>query len=715
MTKDRIEELIASMTLDEKLEQMTQMAPLFFGVEEGIDLTGPFEEMDIDSNRIWGLGSTLNYFGAAKVKKLQDEYMEKNRFKIPMLFMADVIYGYKTIFPIPLAIGCSFNPDNYYTTTKIAAKECSASGIQLTFAPMSDLVRDPRWGRVMESPGEDPYLNSVMTQAAVRGFQGEDPKEKGRIAACVKHFAGYGASEGGRDYNWVDLSSHTLRQYYLPSYKAAIDAGVKMVMTAFNVIDGIPSSANKMLFRDVLREQWGFNGVTISDYAAINETVINGYTKDGKEAARACVEAGVDIEMMSTHYMNYGKELIEEGKLSIELINEAVRNILNLKNDLGLFENPYKDADEVLEKKYHQCKEHKAMARKVASECAVLLKNENILPLKKNTKVGIAGPFTSSANTMGGWSLTNKENTATIVSELEAKGIQVVTAMDGEMGAMQEGIFDVEDKISNAIEAFKECDIIIAAVGEHPYDTGEGASRTNIRLSQNQEKLITALHKLGKAVVTIVFSGRPLELTPIEPSCDAILQVWFLGSESSGAIADILVGDKNPSGRLSMSFPQTVGQIPVYYNCYNTGRPSDGKLERYVSRYLDCPNKPLYPFGYGLSYGTVEYKDFDVEVRETDIIAKVTIENTSEYTLKEVVQLYIRDLYASVIRPIKELKGFEQIELRAGESKEVIFKIEKEMLMFYNNRLEYVFEKGEFDIMIGRNSQDVQGKIIYIE
>lgn len=715
MARDHIEELISNMTLEEKLEQMTQLSPLFFGVEQDVDLTGPFADMKIDEERITGIGSTLNYFGAANVIKLQKEYMEKNRLKIPMLFMADVIYGYKTIFPIPLAMSCSFNPENYYHATRIAAKECSASGIHLTFAPMSDLVRDPRWGRVMESPGEDPYLNSVMTEAAVKGFQGDNPREKGRIAACVKHFAGYGASEGGRDYNWVDLSTHSLRQYYLPSYKAAIDANVKMVMTAFNVIDGIPASANKKLFRDILRDEWGFKGVTISDYAAIDETIINGYVKDGEEAAKVCIEAGVDIEMMSTHYMNYAKELVEEGKISIELIDQAVRNILTLKDDLGLFENPYKDADEEMEREIHKCPEHLQKAREIARESAVLLKNEDILPLKSNLKVGITGPFTRLDNTMGGWALADKKNKNTLVEALEEKGLQVVTAMTENIGSMQDGIFDVEVYVEDAIQAFRNCDVIITAVGEHPSDTGEAASRTNIRLSPNQERLIIELKKLNKPIIAIVFSGRPLELKPIVPYCDSVIQAWFLGTQSSHALADILVGDYNPSGRLSMSFPDSVGQIPVYYNGYNTGRPAHGKTERYVSRYLDSSNNPLYPFGYGLSYGHVLYKDFDVTIQNGKIEAKVTIENTSSIKLKETVQLYIRDLYASVVRPIKELKGFKQVELNPLEEKTVVFEIKKEMLMFYNGELEYVFESGDFEIMIGRNSADVQGKILYID
>ncbi|MGL4799580.1 MAG: glycoside hydrolase family 3 C-terminal domain-containing protein, partial [Cellulosilyticaceae bacterium] len=438
----------------------------------------------------------------------------------------------------------------------------------------------------------------------------------------------------------------------------------------------------------------------------------NGYTKDGKAAAKACIEAGIDIEMMSTHYINYGKELVEEGALSLELIDQAVRNILTLKDELGLFENPYKDADEEMEKKLHKCEDHVAKARKVARECVVMLKNEQVLPLKSGLKVGIAGPFTASSDTMGGWSLTDKKNAGTLGAELEAHGMQVVTAMDDEIKPMQDGFFDVADKVEEAVAALKDCDVIITAVGEHPCDTGESASRTNIRLSPNQEKLITELHKLGKPIVAILFSGRPLEIAPVLPCCDAVLQGWFLGTESSGALADILMGVANPSARLSMSFPQTVGQIPVHYNCYNTGRPNYGKRHRYVSCYLDCDNEPLYPFGYGLSYGEVTYTDFEVQVEGDRALAKVKVSNPSAYTIKETVQLYIRDLYASVVRPVKELKGFKQVTLTPGASEEVTFEITKEMLMFYNNKLEYVFEAGEFDIMIGKNSADVKHQII---
>ena len=716
MKQEQIEALIQDMTLEEKLGQMTQLAPFFFGTDENVDLTGPMAELRLSDEDLSNIGSTLNCFGARQVIELQKKYMEHNRHHIPLLFMGDVIHGFKTVFPIPLALGCSFNPENYRNAASVAAAESSASGIQLTFSPMSDLVRDPRWGRVMESPGEDPYLNSLMTAAAVNGFQGNDLKEKGKVASCIKHFAGYGAVEGGREYNWVDLSENTLRQFYLPSYKACLDAGARMVMTSFNVINGVPSSANKMLFRDILREEWEFDGSTISDYAAVQETVTNGLARDGKDAAKQCIEAGVDIEMMSTNYLTYGKQLVEEGLLSMDLIDQAVRNILNLKNELGLFENPFKDASEEAEKELHRCPAHRALAQNAAHECVVLLKNDNaVLPLKAGSKIGVAGPFANARNTSGGWSLVAGQNTLTLAESLTERGFSVVSAMDGELGSMDRQIFDVEDHVEEALEVLSGCEIVIAAVGECSADIGEATSKTCLRLSPNQEKLIRSLKEAGKTVITLVFSGRPLEIKPVLPYSDALVQAWFLGSESAAGLTDVLSGDYNPSGRLSMSFPQTVGQIPVYYNSYRTGRPYYGQEDHFVSKYLDCPNEPLFSFGYGLSYSTVEYSDFKVAKEGETCTASITVRNTSGPAVKETVQLYIRDCYADVVRPVKELKGFKQVDLAPGEAKTVTFTITKDMLMFYNRRLEYVFEPGEFAIMVGPNSVDLAEAVVTIE
>lgn len=715
MENSKIELLLQSMTIEEKLAQMTQLSAMFLGTEQNMDLTGPLTELNITEENLTNIGSTLNYFGAEKTMALQKRYMEKNRHHIPLLFMADVIYGYKTIFPIPLAMSCSFNPENYENAASVAAAESSASGIHLTFAPMSDLVRDPRWGRVMESPGEDTYLNCIMTKAAVHGFQGDNPKEKGKIASCVKHFAGYGAAEGGRDYNWVDISENTFLQFYLPSYKAALDAGARMVMTSFNVMDGIPSSANKKLFRDILRNEWGFDGCTISDYAAVHETIINGIAEDGSDAARQCIEAGVDIEMMSAHYINHGKKLVEEGRLSMELIDQAVHNILNLKNELGLFENPFKDANPEAEKRLHLCKDHREKARQAARQSIVLLKNDGILPLKEGIKIGIAGPFADSENTAGGWAITAEKNTCTLTDALKSHGFSVITAMAEPLGSMEDQIFDVKDQTDQAAESFADCDILIAAVGECPSDTGEASSKAYLRLSPNQEKLIQKLSETGKPVITIVFSGRPMEIKPILSTSNALIQGWFLGTESANGLADVLTGVYNPSGRLAMSFPHTTGQIPVYYNNYRTGRPYYGQKERYVSKYLDCPNEALFPFGYGLSYSKISYFDFSVTKEQDRIEAEITVYNDSEREALETVQLYVGDCTASIVRPMKELKGFQQVMLQPKQNQKVSFTITKDMLRFYNQNMEFVFEPGEFEIMIGRNSQDVERKRIYLD
>lgn len=715
MENSKIERLIQSMTIEEKLAQMTQLSAMFLGTEQNMDLTGPLAELNITEENMTNIGSTLNYFGAEKTMALQKRYMEKNRHHIPLLFMADVIYGYKTIFPIPLAMSCSFNPENYENAASVAAAESSASGIHLTFAPMSDLVRDPRWGRVMESPGEDPYLNCIMTKAAVHGFQGDNPKEKGKIASCVKHFAGYGAAEGGRDYNWVDISENTFRQFYLPSYKAALDAGARMVMTSFNVMDGIPSSANKKLFRDILRNEWGFDGCTISDYAAVHETIINGVAEDGSDAARQCIEAGIDIEMMSAHYINHGKKLVEQGRLSMELIDQAVRNILNLKNELGLFENPFKDANPEAEKKLHLCKEHREKARQAARQSIVLLKNDGILPLKEGIKIGIAGPFAESKNTAGGWAITAEKNTCSLADALKSHGFSVITAMTEPLGSMEDQMFDIKDQTEQAVERFSDCDILIAAVGESPFDTGEASSKAYLRLSPNQEKLIQKLSGTGKPVITIVFSGRPMEIKPILSTSNALVQGWFLGTESANGLSDVLTGEYNPSGRLAMSFPHTIGQIPVYYNNYRTGRPYYGQKERYVSKYLDCPNEALFPFGYGLSYSRINYSDFSVTKKQDRIQAEITVYNDSEREALETVQLYVCDCVASIVRPVKELKGFQQIMLQPKQKQKVSFTITKDMLRFYNRNMEFIFEPGEFEIMIGRNSQDVESKRIYLD
>lgn len=720
MTKPFIQDLVNDMTLEEKLAQLTQLGPYYWGLDDTVDLTGPFKELNIQPQIMSSIGSVLNGIGARNVIALQKRHLETSRQKIPLLFMADVIHGYRTILPIPLAMGASFDLESCERFAEVAARESAAAGIHLTFSPMTDLVRDPRWGRVMETSGEDPYLNARVTESMVRGYQGKDLKEPGRIAACVKHFAGYGAPEGGREYNTVDMSTGVLREFYLPAYKAAVDAGVAMVMAAFNTIDRIPASGNSKLLRGILRGEWGFDGVTIADFNSVNELVPHGAAEDGREAARKSIAAGLDIEMMSTHYLNHGAALVEEGLLDIALIDEAVTRVLELKDALGLFDNPFKDADPAADEAEKPSPEHLQAAREMGARSIVLLKNDNaVLPLKPGLKLGLAGPFSTSVNVMGGWAGTEKDPAVSLYEGITGKipAADIVTAMTGELGSMLEGVFDVEDEVEAAYERLKDCDVILAAVGENQHDTGEGGSKASLRLSANQEKLIHRLQETGKPVVTIVFSGRPLELAPVLPASTALVQAWFLGSESGNSIADVLFGDYNPSGRLSMSFPYSVGQIPVYYNAYQTGRPYDPQYPnvRYVTRYLDIPNDPLFCFGYGLSYSTFAYSGFQVETAEDGrVLASITVENTSEVTGKETVQLYIRDVTASVVRPCKELKGFRQITLAPHERQTVSFEITRDMLMFYGQDDQLVFEPGDFDIMLGRSSSDHSTQRIWI-
>lgn len=722
MTPEKIEELIGQMTVTEKLGQLTQLAPFFLGMDPTMDLTGPMNEMNLRPEWIKDVGSTLNGFGAKELRNLQDRHMANSRLHIPLLFMADIVHGYKTGFPIPLAIGASFEPKLYELACEVAAREGAASGIHLTFAPMTDLVRDPRWGRVMESTGEDAYLNSVMTQAAVRGYQGDNPRDKGRLAACVKHFAAYGAPWGGRDYNTVDISEGMLREYYLPAYKAAVDVGVAMVMTSFNTVKRVPASANKWLMRDVLRQEWGFEGPVISDYAAVDETISHGVAADSSEAARKCLEAGVDIEMMSSHYFQNGEKLVAEGKLDIAIIDEAVRRVLELKNALGLFENPYKDADEAWEAELLNHPDHQKAAYDVAVECPVLLKNTGVLPLDvaRPLKIGIAGPFAGSDKVMGSWAVNHESGDRSLFHALRQRmpNTEFVTAMTGELGPLQADITDVADEIDTAVAFLKDCDVIIAAVGENCEDTGESASKTIIRISANQERMIQALHNTGKPVVTVLFCGRPLEIAPILESSDAILQGWFLGDASGAVLADLLTGKANPSGKLTMSIPHSVGQIPVHYNSFRTGRPYRGLHERYVSRYLDCDNEALFPFGFGLSYSEFRYSDFKVETADgtggVRAKAQICVTNVSDRPGKETVQLYIHDVAAQVVRPVKELKGFRKLELQPGQTETVSFDITEQMLSYWNEDRQFVFEPGEFDIMLGSSSANVESTRIWI-
>lgn len=706
--------LLNKLTLREKIGQLHQMAPYYLTDEGKGEITGPTEGLGFSLDDTIYVGTALGGFGAQNLIDTQKAYLERSEHKIPLIFMADVIHGCKTIFPIPLAIGCSWDLELAEKTARIAAVECSVSGVQVTFSPMVDLVRDPRWGRVMESTGEDPYLNTLYAKAFVRGYQGDDMSKDGNIGACVKHFAAYGAAEAGRDYNTVDMSERVLREFYMPAYKAALDAGCKLVMTSFNTIDSIPASANEWLLRDVLRKEWGFNGVVISDWGAVAEIIKHGVAEDKKEAARKAMEAGVDIEMMTTCYVRHLEELMDAGIIDVALIDEVVLRILDLKAELGLFENPYKSADLEREKEVLLCNSHREASRGAAAKSSVLLKNDGVLPFKKDiSKLALIGPKGDSQDILGAWSWQgNREDAVSLKQGLIhklgedkvicAKGCDIIGGSDKDIIA--------------AVEAAKTCDVVVLALGEKADMSGEGSSRGCIKLPGYQEQLAQAIFELGKPTVVVLFNGRPLEITELYGAAPAILEAWFPGTEGGNAIADLLFGDAYPSGRLTMSFPYTVGQIPVYYNALNTGRPKEYEenREHYCSHYLDIPNSPLLPFGYGLTYTSFEYSNIELDsnVLTTSgvIKASVKVKNVGQYKGIETVQLYIRDITACVSRPVSELKGFRRVELNPGEEKEVIFEITEEMLRFYSNKLEYKSEYGKFHVMIGKNAKDVDCK-----
>ena len=719
-----LEELLKSLTIEEKVGQLLQLAPFLFNDNNKGEITGPMRDMGIGANEINNAGSVLGISGAKEMKEIQSQYLSRHEKKIPLLFMADVIHGYRTIYPIPLALGCSWDLEMAEESARISAKEAAAGGIHVTFSPMVDLVRDPRWGRVMESTGEDPYLNGLYARAFVKGYQG-NLNQDDNIVACVKHFAAYGAAEGGRDYNTVNMSERNLREYYLPAYKAAIDEGARMLMTSFNTVDGVPSSGNEWLMRDVLRGEWKFDGVVISDWGAVAELIPHGVAEDGKEAAEKSIKAGVDIEMMTPHYVHHLKNLIEEGKVDEKILDESVLRILQLKKDLGLFENPYRGADEELEAKLILCDEHRESVRKAAEKSMVLLKNEGVLPLNKDIKkVAVIGPFADNHMILGGWSWQGKfEETVSLKEGLINKlGVDRVLFANGCDSEIPERVKNAmsEEGFEDAIRVAKEAEVVILALGEHFDLSGEGGSRTDIKLPNVQEKLAKEIISLNKPTVVVLFNGRPLDITELSEQATDILEAWYPGTEGGNAIANVLFGEVNPQGKLTMAFPYNVGQVPVYYNCFNTGRPKVKEYgdihvfgdERYCSHYLDAPNAPLYPFGYGLSYTTFKYEKATIsntEMKEDDtLILKVNVKNTGKVYGIETVQLYIRDISGSVVRPVKELKGFKKVALAPGEEAEVTFKINEEILRFHTLRNEFISEKGKFVAMVGPNSIEVQ-------
>ena len=732
-----IDALMKKMTVEEKIGQLNLPVT-------GEITTGQAKSSDVAKKIEQGLvGGLFNLKGVAKIRDVQKLAVENSRLGIPLLFGMDVIHGYETIFPIPLGLSCTWDMKAIQKSARIAAVEASADGISWTFSPMVDISRDPRWGRVSEGNGEDPFLGGAIAKAMVLGYQGDklndQLKRNDEIMACVKHFALYGAGEAGRDYNTVDMSRNRMFNEYLYPYQAAVDAGVGSVMASFNEVDGVPATANKWLMTDVLRKQWGFNGFVVTDFTGIAEMVAHGIGDLQTVSARA-LNAGVDMDMVSEGFVGTLKKSLTEGKITMKTLDTACRRILEAKYKLGLFDDPYKYCDLSRPARDIFTKEHRDAARKIASESFVLLKNEPaktgqapLLPLQKKGTVAVIGPLANTRSNMPGtWSVAArlndypslyeglKEMMAGKVNITYAKGSNLIGDAAYEERATMCGRSLNRDNrtdkelLEEALKVAADADIIVAALGESSEMSGESSSRTDLNIPDVQHTLLEALLKTGKPVVLTLFTGRPLTLTWEQENVPAILNVWFGGSEAAYAIGDVLFGDVNPSGKLTMTFPKNVGQIPLFYNHKNTGRPlQEGKwFEKFRSSYLDVDNEPLYPFGYGLSYTTFQYSDIALSAsamgQDGSITAAVTVTNTGKRDGAEVVQLYIRDLVGSITRPVKELKGFEKIFLKAGESKTVTFKITPELLRFYDYDLKQVAEPGDFDVMIGGDSRNVR-------
>jgi beta-glucosidase len=709
----KVNSLLKEMTLQEKIGQLNQ-----YSGENWV--TGPIVikpnfQSDIQKGLV---GSMLNILGTKYTRQYQDLAMQ-SRLKIPLLFGQDVVHGYKTTFPIPLAEAASWDLEAITLSARIAATEASASGIHWTFAPMVDISRDPRWGRVMEGAGEDTFLGSKIAYARVKGFQGK-LGDVNSVMACVKHFAAYGAAIGGRDYNTVDMSETALWEIYLPPFKAALDAGAATFMNAFNLINGIPATGNKYLQRDILKGKWDFKGFVVSDWGSIGEMVTHGYTKDTKEAALVAILAGSDMDMESNSYVNNLAQLVKEKKVAMDLIDDAVKRILRKKFEMGLFDDPYKFCNTEREQTTLNNPKHREIARDIASKSIVLLKNEkSILPISKNTKtIAFIGPLVKEhKQNMGFWAveLPGTNYNEQVVSQWE--GVQNKVSSDTKFlyakGCEIEG--DNKEGFAEAIALANQSDIVILSVGEFWNSSGEAKSKSNIHLPGVQEDLIKAIQTTGKPVVVLVNAGRPLIFNWTSENVPAILYTWWLGSEAGNAIADVLFGDYNPSGKLPMTFPRDEGQIPIYYNHLNTGRPAHNEpVTNYASGYTDIKNSPVYAFGHGLSYTTFNYSDLNISNHKMkmnqEIIVTLKVTNSGKFAGEEIVQLYLRDKVASVVRPIMELKDFQKIKLNIGETKTVTFIIDNQKLSFYNEKLDYISEPGDFDLLIGSSSKDIHFK-----
>ncbi|MBQ9614032.1 MAG: glycoside hydrolase family 3 C-terminal domain-containing protein [Lachnospiraceae bacterium] len=755
MTEHELQKLLNSLSLEEKAFQLSQVPGPFY--VKDAQIAGTEVENDLTDLELAMMGSTLYVYGPDEMHAVQEKCIADHPHHIPMMFMMDVIHGYRTVFPIPLAMGASFDPDGAETMMQVSAAESSSEGIHVAFSPMLDLVRDPRWGRVMESTGEDPYLNSVLGQAMVRGLQGD-----GRVSSCIKHYAAYGAPEGGRDYQNSELSEHTLREYYLPAYRAAVEAGADMVMSSFQTLNGLPSAANPWLLKDILRGEWGFKGVIITDWAAIAEMVKHGICADLKEAALTAFLAGVDIDMCSMAYHRYLPELVREGKISEADLDRSVLRVLTLKNKLGLFENPYKDANKETAKELILCAEHRSAARKAVSETLVLLKNSKnsaavsndtllsqknssnnasdaLLPLKKDRSIALIGPYVNCEELYSAWAPNGRnEDTVTVqaaAEELEQEGYKLTysrgcrletradllaksresSILQLRCGTFPDAAPDESElaKKADAIQAAWEADTVVLFLGEHRSVSGEGASRANITLPENQLDLLRSIYEVNQNIVTVVFSGRPLDLREVCRFSKSVVMAWLPGTEGGHGIMDVLTGKENFSGRLPMSIPVSVGQIPVFYNQLSTGRPKDPVKDdpNYCSAYLDTPNRPLFPFGYGLSYSRFSISQVQLSANEVEncredlLQACAEVLNTSDRAGVLTVQLYIRDDTASLARPVKELKGFQRISLAPGEKKTVKFNITPAMLSYTGKDNKRIVEPGTFTVWIGEDSE----------
>jgi beta-glucosidase len=719
-----INNLIKKMTLDEKIGQLNLLT-------SDMDVTGPFMKAGYKKDIESGLcGSIFNAYTPQYTRQLQDMAL-KTRLKIPLLFGYDVIHGHKTIFPIPLGEACTWDMSLLEKSAQIAAKEASADGLHWTYSPMVDIARDPRWGRVAEGVGEDTWYGVQAAKAKVKGYQGTDLAANNTILACVKHFALYGAVEAGRDYNSVDMSHQKMYEYYLPPYKAAVDAGVATIMTSFNDIDGVPATGNKWLFTDLLRKQWGFKGFVVTDYTAIMEMINHGVVKDDYEAAALSLHAGIDMDMQSGIFSSQLKKLLADKKVTAAEIDTCVYRILSAKYDLGLFKDPYLYCDNNRPAKDILTPENRQAAREIGAHSIVLLKNEKqLLPLKKDAKIALIGPLADSKRDMiGNWSAAGDyTKSVTLLEGIKQKlsGAGTVSYLRGAhytddttllKRALQKAVLESGDTangsgmLTEAVTLAQRSDIVVMALGESYGMSGEAASRSDISIPANQVKLLKAVYATGKPVVLVLMNGRPLTLEWEDGHIPAIVESWFLGTEAGNAIADVLFGDYNPAGKLTMTFPRNVGQVPIYYNHKNTGRPLDPN-NKYSSKYLDVSNDPLYPFGYGLSYTTFTYGPVQLDrqqIKKADKLkVSVAVTNSGNYDGEEVVQLYIRDKVASVTRPVKELKGFKKIALKKGETRTVTFELSVDDLKFYNADLKYVAEPGDFVVFVGGNSRDTQ-------